>query len=137
MRIATDRKPKTASAKLTPMIDVVFLLICFFMLVSEISRQDQLEIQPPRTVANQDLDEPALIITVLHGGTYYVGGEAADPGELENILEVEHRLNPNGKILIRADARAHYRHIRAIIGLCTQRHVAIHRIAFYTQPLEA
>ena len=137
MRIASHYKLTTPPLNVTPLIDIVFLLIAFFMLVSEISRQDQLEIQPPRTQANQALDEPALIITVLHDGTYCAGGEAIDLVRLASILEVERRLNPHAEVLIRADRRAHYRHVRAILRLCTQRQIAIPNIAFYTQPLGA
>jgi len=137
MRTATRRKAPTTTLNMTPMIDIVFLLITFFMVVSKISLQDQMEIEPPRTETNTELDEPALIITVRHDGACFICGERVDLTRLEHILAVEARLDRSVQVLVRADRRAHYRHIRAILRLCSRRGIGIYRIAFYTQPLEA
>ena len=137
MRFSTGRAVRTTRLALTPMIDVVFLLITFFMVVSEISRQDQIEIRPPQTHKNEALEPRCLIITILHDGTTYVGGQQVGVAELESILVVERRLAPTLRVLIRADRRTHFRHIRAILDICTKRHVAIPNVAFFTHPAEA
>jgi biopolymer transport protein ExbD len=137
MHIDTSRKARATALNMTPMIDVVFLLITFFMVVSEISWQDMLEIQVPRTEANRGLVEPAFIVTVRADGSYYVGGQRVSLHELESILVVEARLDRNVQVLIRADERACFEHVRAILRLCVRRRIGLRRIAFYTRPLEA
>ena len=129
-----SRKPSTTELNMTPMIDIVFLLITFFMVVSELSYQEQVDIEAPRTRHNDTLDAGYLIVTVLADGTYSVGGERVGIDRLEHILVVEARTNPHRKLLIRADRRAAYRHIRALLKLCTQRDIATDRVAFYTKP---
>ncbi len=54
---ARDSGGKDFGVNLTPMIDVVFLLIIFFMLVAELTRARSLELDPPR-VAGQETVAP-------------------------------------------------------------------------------
>ena len=137
MRFATDGGGRRTRLPMTPMIDIVFLLITFFMVVSEISRQDQLKIEPPSAYRHEALDPNPTIVTILRDGACYVGGQQVTPAELENILVVERRSAPTVRILIRADRRTRFRHIRAVLSICTKRHIAIPHVAFFTQPAEA
>ena len=138
MHIDTSRKAKATALNMTPMIDVVFLLITFFMVVSEISWQDMLEIEPPRTRASQEFKGPeAIIVTVTHDGAYHLGGEQLDIERLARVLAIERRLDPDRQMHIRADRRVPFRHIRAILRRCIHRDIRIRNIAFCTKPLDA
>ena len=59
MHISTRKKVRITELNMTPMIDVVFLLITFFMLVTEITRQDDVEdLQLPDITTAVDDDDP-------------------------------------------------------------------------------
>ena len=148
MHIEPGKKVKVTELNMTPMIDVVFLLITFFMLVSEITRQDEIEdIRLPDVQASKPDDNPdpnRLVINVGNDGTYYIGGSPRSDKWLYDALAVEARVSRDLKtnvsdrvVLIKADHRVPFKYIRKIIGWCVQREVGIWRLAFGTLPYEA
>ena len=148
MHVDPSKKVKTTELNMTPMIDVVFLLITFFMIVSEITRQDEIEdmILPDVTASKPD-DNPdpnRLVINITKTGAIYVGGSSRSDKWVYDALAVEARLSRDLKtsisdrvVLIKADERAEFKHIRKMIGWCVQKEIGIWRLAFGTLPLEA
>ena len=140
-------KPKIGDLNMTPMIDVVFLLITFFMLVSEITRQDEIEdLRLPDVRASKPDDNPdpnRLVINIARDGKTYVGGSARSDKWIFDALAVEARLSRDATnkvservVLIKADEQAEFRHVRKIIGWCVQKEIGIWRLAFGTLPFE-
>ena len=82
--------PTRIAANLTPMIDVVFLLIIFFLVASTMAKQDSREDYPLPTAASgqqrSDEDRPALIVNVRADGQIVVSGESLQPRELAERL---------------------------------------------------
>ena len=78
-------KEDAAEMNMTPMIDVVFLLIIFFMLVSEISNLNTEQIQLPRA-PETEVDKPKdaseiVVVNILQNGTIRAGGQTLWPLE--------------------------------------------------------
>jgi len=114
---------------MTPMIDVVFQLLIFFMLVTEMTQQDKVELTLPRAdQATTDEGEPGRhTINVDEDGTIRVGATAVTLDQLDKILYVEalERTREGSKfsdkpILIRADRNAEFLTIQKIMGKCVK-----------------
>ena len=138
---------KVTELNMTPMIDVVFLLITFFMLVSEITRQDEIEdLKLPDVTAAKPDDNPdpnRLVINIVKNGTIIIGGSQRSDKWVYDALAVEARISRDLKtkvsdrvVLIKADQEAEFKHIRKIMGWCVQKEVGIWRLAFGTLPFE-
>jgi len=70
MRSVRALEPTHVRANLTPMIDVVFLLVIFFMLVAQISRTQLVELDPPgieRAASAEITSKKRLVINVIPG----------------------------------------------------------------------
>ena len=98
------------SINITPLIDVVFLLLIFFMLTTTFSRETRLLINLPE--ANADIAEnqsPQIEITVAREGGYTINGRALINSRLETLmrgLELESGGDLNVPIILIADAEA-------------------------------
>ncbi|MEM1423274.1 MAG: biopolymer transporter ExbD, partial [Planctomycetota bacterium] len=93
---------------LTPMIDVVFLMIVFFMLVAELTRARALEIEPPREAGVEAAEDGTLLIQVDSDGMRALAGErwyALDDAGLGALTE---RLAGLDRVRLRADRGASY-----------------------------
>jgi biopolymer transport protein ExbD len=129
---------------MTPMIDCVFLLNLFFMTVTELTRQDDIEAVrlPDIKYAKPDENpEPErLVINVLKDGKFIVSGSVLTDEELKPLLLREARLTRNQEgisertVLVKADERVAFKHIKRLIMLCVQRNIKIYRIAFGIKP---
>ncbi|MGD9867221.1 MAG: ExbD/TolR family protein [Hyphomicrobiales bacterium] len=97
MRISPGARPKQRFS-LTPIIDVVFLLLLFFMLASTFSRFSHVEVALGGKAAKPaDSDAPMILLAVKDAGRFSVNGEAVD---LDGIGEALVRAAPSGKARI-------------------------------------
>ena len=67
------RKKRQVEITLTPMIDVVFLLLIFFMITTTFNRETELNIQLPDATGNEKMEQnEAISLTIDAEGIYYV-----------------------------------------------------------------
>ena len=72
---------------LTPLIDIVFLLLIFFMLTSHFVREDTLNIQLPEAASGQPLDEKKSIEVVINAQAKWLyDGEVVTADKLKQLL---------------------------------------------------
>ena len=108
---------------LTPMIDVVFLLLCFFV-TSQIFAQWETEIDIALpTAATGDMPQRLpgeVIINVLADGTAVVNGQALDDAQLRAMMDRLVKLFPGQPVLLRADKTTAYEHVVRVLDSCRQ-----------------
>ena len=112
------------SINITLLIDVVFLLLIFFMLTTTFSRETRLLINLPE--ANADLAEnqsPQIEITVAREGGYTINGRALINSRLETLmrgLELESGGDLNVPIILIADAEATHQSVVTAMDAISQ-----------------
>lgn len=111
MRFGRSRSTsRTIEVEITPMIDVVFLLIIFFMVAAQFARITRAELDLPQEKGEQEqaAEEAGLVINLLADGSIEVAERAVGIEELLQIIQDEIDRLPSGdprnvKLLIRAD----------------------------------
>ena len=115
--------PENPGVPLTPMIDVVFLLLCFFV-TSQIFAQWETEIDVALpTAATGDMPQRLpgeVIINVLADGTAVVNGQSLDDARLRAMMDRLVKLFPGQPVLLRADKATAYEHVIRVLDLCRQ-----------------
>lgn len=115
--------PANPGVPLTPMIDVVFLLLCFFV-TSQIFAQWETEIDialPTAATGGMPQRLPGeVIINVLTDGTAVVNGQSLDDRELRAMMDRLVRLFPGQPVLLRADKATAYEHVVRVLDTCRQ-----------------
>ena len=122
MRIRRRQTP-AEEFQMAPMIDMVFLLLVFFMCVSSLSQAERampVEL-PASTESNvpEDLADRATI-SILGDGSCYVGAERADDAALGERLRRTMAANPRTRLHVRADAAVPFATIRRVLRLCAE-----------------
>lgn len=105
MRIPLQNEPDQG-INLTPLIDVVFLLIIFFVVSTTYLREErELEVEIPITRHVEQLLSASSRVTVnvARDGRYLVQGREYGDGELESFLLAIAGRNPAAEIEINAD----------------------------------
>ena len=130
------------SINLTPLIDIVFLLLIFFMVSTTFNRETNLEIALPEarseaehSLAQQDI---SLVINAQgHYQLYPIGGDSGAPihpqdaDELASALGRLPRSASNPTLVIRADAQTS--HQAVILALDAARRAGLARVTFAAQ----
>ena len=98
---------------ITPMVDVVFLLIIFFMTTAQFARLTRSEVDLPLEPGEQDRTrvEAGLVINLTRQGQIIVASKTVDLNELQQMVQDEIRLTADQdpmrlKLLLRADKAA-------------------------------
>lgn len=105
---------------LTPLIDVVFLLLVFFMLTTTfLDPERELEIDLPQAASGTTLEEEReLVINVFEDGRITLSGEAVDPNALRTRLESAAAADPETPVTIRGDKRVEHGDIVGVMDAC-------------------
>lgn len=102
---------------MTPMVDIAFLLLTFFMLTSVFRRPQTMEINmPPKDVEVEVGESNLLTLRVISDGTIFwnMGIEAPQKVEfkdLRRLLEERNESNPKLVTLIKVDRKSKYSHM--------------------------
>lgn len=108
---------------MAPMIDVVFLLLCFFV-TSQIFAQWETEIDitlPTSETGQTPQRLPGeIIVNVLENGETVVNGRELKNAELGNMLKKLAVLFPGQPVLLRADKKTEYENVIRVLDLCRQ-----------------
>jgi len=119
MKIPNQLNRPFTGANMTPMIDVVFLLIIFFLVSSHLARQEsRLPVELPVASTHNPLnvDPVSLTITVNRDRQVLVGGKIVDDVGLNAILsDVVRRDGDSASLRIRTDGAVPYGNIEPIL----------------------
>jgi biopolymer transport protein ExbD len=124
MRAPTQVGRTPIGFNMTPMIDIVFLLLIFY-LVSNTMQRDQQErgVTPPSSAIGQpqDSDGRYVVFNVFADGRIRVQGLDVPQAELVPLLAVENqKASGQLKVRIRGDRGVQYRHVEPILLACAQ-----------------
>jgi biopolymer transport protein ExbD len=116
------RNTEEIGIDMSPMIDMVFLLLIFFIVASQIIKVEKVKIEIPDAVyAKVPEDETGrFAITVNPKGTLYIGAEEVKMDELKTRLVTEVELDPKVRIVIRADGIVKYYISEKIMEACAE-----------------
>ena len=110
------------SLNLTPLLDVIFNLVFFFILATTIREAKSfLEVQLPSSseAAAREAETATLIITVTETNKIYLGEREATPEDLEALLR-EPGVAKVKEIIVRGDAKAYNQTIVNVLDACAR-----------------
>ncbi len=109
--------------QIAPMIDVIFLLLCFFVASQIFSQwETEIDVKLPTSETGEAPERlpGEIIINILEDGTKRVNSRELGDDELTALLERIVKLFPGQPILIRADKATDYEHVIAVLDQCRQ-----------------
>jgi biopolymer transport protein ExbD len=114
------RRPKEEENRLgiAPLVDIVFLLLIFFMVTSNFDVASGVRIKLPR-VENRILDheENKIILVIDKSGQIYIEGQKVDLDELKENLEAFVREKGIVQVILQADKDVTHGHVVRIMDL--------------------
>jgi len=115
VKLGKQSRPEP-DVNLTPLIDVVFLLLIFFMVSTSFVKQSQITIRLPEAESTAIVEEPPeqIDIMITEQGTYLVNGRELinnRPETIRNALQRVSAGNTNLPLTISADANARHQHV--------------------------
>lgn len=107
---------------MSPMIDLVFLLLIFFMVASVVTELDKKEVDIPQSKHAKVPDDTKgrMMLSIDENNQVYVGLNPVDMETLTSEINMELDRNPELRILIRADKRVEYKTCKEVMLACAE-----------------
>lgn len=100
------RRPRNDDDAVMPLINIVFLLLIFFMIAGKLSAADPFEISPPSSRSAVNTETGSLTLLVGARGELALNGKELDEADLRTALADRFRGDPGIVLRLKADGGA-------------------------------
>lgn len=119
--------------QLAPLVDVLMLLLIFFLLTWNAARtENELDVKVPKAAAAKEKTAPVgdVVVNVKTDGTVVVNRRTLTGPELNELLKNLVQLNPEQAVVIRGDEAGAYKNIIGVLNICSE--AGVSNVAFAT-----
>ena len=99
----TTSSETSGSIDISPLIDVVFLLLIFFIVTTVFVKETGVEISKPRAATSADLDRQAILIAITAESRVWQGGREIGQDGVRAVVAALLEQTPETPVIIRAD----------------------------------
>lgn len=114
MEFAKRRSP-VKPIDLVALINIVFLLLIFFMLTSALAPPDAFDVELPESRQGHGGSAEPIVVLISGDGEFALNADRITIGELRVALARAQAENPGARVLIKADARAMTSDVTAVL----------------------
>ena len=137
MRIRRQSAEHREFIDIAPLIDVMFILIIFFLATTTFQQEERDEkVSLPEAAQGQAISEApkVIIVNVRQDGSYLLGTKELDLAGLQTALVAAVKENPDHKVLVRGDRLALHGHVAAAVLAAKQAGVREANIGYQARP---
>ena len=124
MSVTINKGRFAGGLEMTPMIDIVFLLMIFFLVASKLDEDDRsIEVMLPQASAAKPLTSRPreFVINIDRDGNYFAGARPVRLDDLRQLLRQSAADTPSRQtVILRADENALHKFVVAAMDACVQ-----------------
>ncbi len=132
-----QKKPRSLAAEeeeseinLTPMLDVVFIMLIFFIVTASFIKEAGIEVDRPEAYTAEKQEDAAILIAISPNDEIWIDRRMVAPQDVRVNIERLHAENPKGSIVIQADEAS--KHETLVVVLEAAKQVGVSNVAIST-----
>ncbi len=98
-----DQEDEDQEINITPLIDIVFIMLIFFIVTASFVKESGIEVDRPSAVTAVVKEKGNILVAISETGEIWVDRRQVDPRALRANIERLHAENPKGSVVIQAD----------------------------------
>ena len=95
-----------AAIDMTPMLDVVFIMLIFFIVTASFVKEAGIDVNRPEAATAVQKDRANILIAISDKGEIWINKRRIDVRAVQANIERLHAENPQGTVVIQADKKA-------------------------------
>ena len=103
MRKRRMRDVEESEVNLTPMLDVVFIMLIFFIVTASFVKESGIDVNRPDAATAEKKERGNILVAISQNNQIWVDKRQVDPRALRANIERLHAENPQGAVVIQAD----------------------------------
>ena len=133
MNLRRHATPHHPGIQLAPLVDVLLLLLIFFLLTWNAARnENELDVKVPKAASAKEKMATMgdVVLNVKADGNVVVNRRTLSSTELSDMLKNIVQLYPDQAVVIRGDETGAYKHVVGVLNICSE--AGVTNIAFAT-----
>ena len=126
-----SRGDDDSDINLTPMLDVVFIMLIFFIVTATFIKQPGADVQRPDAETSRKKPTVSVLVAINSAGEIWIDKKQVDAAAVGGMIERLHLENPKGGLVIQADREAKYEKLKAVLDAA--RSVGLTQVAVSTR----
>jgi len=98
-----SRNEQEYEVDITPMLDVVFIMLIFFIVTATFTKESGIEVDRPQAATAQLQEKANILVAINANDDIWIDRRQVDVRALRPIIERLHAENPKGSVVIQAD----------------------------------
>ncbi|WP_395344848.1 ExbD/TolR family protein [Ningiella sp. W23] len=95
-----------ANIDMTPMLDVVFIMLIFFIVTASFVKEAGIDVNRPDAATAVSKDRASILVAISDKGEVWINKRRVDVRAVQANIERLHAENPQGTVVIQADKKA-------------------------------
>jgi len=112
-----QRAESDEDVNVTPLLDIVFIMLIFFIVTSTFVKEPGVEVTRPEAVTAKERKLASIIVAISDQDEIWINKELVELNEVRAAVEQLRRENPKGTAVVQADAKAK---TRLLVEVVTQ-----------------
>jgi len=101
-----SKKEEDIEINLTPMLDIVFIMLIFFIVTAVFVKEAGVQVEKPIAVTAKPQELVSILVAITANNEVWVNRKMVEIKAVRSIVEKLHSENPKGTVSIQADEKA-------------------------------
>lgn len=126
-----SQEEEAGAIDLTPMLDVVFIMLIFFIVTASFIKEPGIEINRSEATTWEEKKNAAILVAINPENEIWIDKKKVDPRNVKQVIERLHADNPKGTVVVQADDEANVETISKVVEAA--RDIGIEDVAVSTE----
>jgi len=100
------RRREEQEVNLTPMLDVVFIMLIFFLVTASFVKEAGIDVNRQSAASAEPQETANILVAISESGQIWIDGRPVDVRAVRANIERLHAENPKGTVVVQADTRS-------------------------------
>lgn len=116
---------------ITPMLDVVFIMLIFFIVTASFVKESGIEVNRPKAETSVQQSKASILVAINQQGEIWINKRRVDISSVRANIEILHAENPQGSVVIQADEEAKTKLLVSVMD--ASREAGVYNISISTE----
>ena len=126
------QEEEESEINLTPMLDVVFIMLIFFIVTASFVKESGIDVNRPDAPTAVKKEKANILVAIGPQNDIYIDRRRVDPRSVRANIERLHAENPQGSVVIQADEESNTKTLVEVMDAARQ--AGVYNVAIAAQP---
>ena len=104
--LGVEQEPEEGNVDITPMLDVVFIMLIFFIVTATFIKESGIDVNKPESATSIVEENASILVTIDARDKIWIQRRQVDIRSVRSIIERLHAENPKASVVIQADTES-------------------------------